>query len=206
VSAETASWGVGGGRIHRDPFSWAVLDGFIPSAVADRLAADFPQDGFRAAGTNVKLFRVRSLVVDGVVPSAVTALSCDWGDFARYLTSPDYRERLEQVVSTDLGGLRIDATFCRYRPGSSLAPHTDQPKRVATHVLYFNAEWQPGWGGGFRILRSDDVDDVIEEVLPTLHTSVAMVRSDCSWHAVASVADGVTHERLSVLVHASRPE
>lgn len=192
--------------VHRDPFTWAVVRGFLDDELAHRLAAEYPEDGFRPAGTSAKLFSVRAMVVAGTVHSSTATLSDAWQDFAGWLASGAYRQAFGELVGLDLTGLRIDASLCRYPPGCALAPHTDRPIRRATHVQYFNPEWRPEWGGTFRVLRSDDVDDVIEEVQPTLGTSVAMVRSDCSWHTVTEVAPGVTAERRSVLAHASWPE
>jgi SM-20-related protein len=202
----TATAGTGQVTLHRDPFTWAVVQGFLDEEVANGLSAEFPDDGFRVAGTSSKLFSVRSLVVAGGVHSSAGTLSAAWRRFAAYLASDDYRQRFGDLVGLELTGLRIDASLCRYPPGCSLVPHTDRPVRRATHVLYLNRVWRRDWGGMLRLLRSDDVDDTLEEVLPTLGTSVAMVRSDRSWHAVTRVADGVTAERLSVLVHASGPE
>jgi len=202
----TTTAGAPATTVHRDPFTWAVVRGFLDDDVAHRLAAEFPDDGFRVAGTSSKLFSVRSLVVAGTVHSSTATLSTTWRRFASWVASDEYRRAFGELVGLDLAGLRIDASLCRYPPGCSLAPHTDRPVRIATHVLYLNPVWRAEWGGAFRVLRSDDVDDVIEEVVPVVGTSVAMVRSDCSWHAVSGVADGVTVERQSVLVHASRPE
>ncbi|WP_344092713.1 2OG-Fe(II) oxygenase [Microbacterium deminutum] len=149
---------------------------------------------------------MRSLVVDSQVVTSAGELSEAWQDLGQLIVSPAYRARLGSVVDRDLDGLRLDASLCRYPPGCSLIPHTDREQRDTTHVVYLNREWRREWGGMLRILRSDDLEDVIEEVLPTLPTSVVMVRSDRSWHAVTPVASGVTAERLSLLVHASRPD
>jgi len=192
--------------IKHDPFTWAVVTGFLEEATAATLARDFPADGFRVAGSNAKQFHVRNLVVDGTVSSSTRDLPDSWRTAARFLASADYARLLGAIVDRDLAGLRIDATLCRYPPGCSLAPHTDREVRDTTHVIYLNRTWRPEWGGMLRILRSADVDDVIEEVLPELHTSSIMVRSDRSWHAVTAVAPGIVEERLSVLIHATHPE
>ena len=42
-------------------------------------------------------------------------------------------------------------------------------------------EWTPV-GGYLRLLRSDDVEDVLAEVQPLGGTLVAFRRTDCSWH------------------------
>ena len=195
-----------GGTVNQDPFTWAVVNGFFDRSFALRLAQEFPSDGFRRAGTSTKLFHVRSLVVDGRLPSSVGGLPDAWRAIGHLIASAAYREMLGDLVSRDLMGLRLDATLCRYPPGCSLAPHTDRDIRDTTHILYFNRQWRREWGGMLRILRSAHVDDVIEEVLPELHTSVVMVRSERSWHAVTAVAGDVSQERMSLLVHASRAD
>jgi SM-20-related protein len=193
-------------RITHEPFTWAVMREFFDPATASELATTFPSYGFRVAGASAKLFQVRSLVVAGTVHSSTATLPEPWRATAHLLASDEYRDRLGALVDRDLSGLRIDATLCRYPPGCSLAPHTDREVRDTTHVVYFNRVWQREWGGMLRVLRSSGVEDVIEEVSPELHTSVVMVRSDCSWHAVTPVVDGVAEERLSLLIHASHSE
>ena len=194
------------GSVNQDPFTWAVVSGFFDHSVALRLAQEFPDDGFRVAGTRTKLFHVRSLVVDGRLPSSASGLPGTWRTIGHLISSMAYRDRLGDLVGRDLTGLRFDASLCRYPPGCSLEPHTDRDIRDTTHIVYFNRPWRREWGGMLRILRSAHLDDAVEEILPELHTSVVMVRSERSWHGVTTVADGVTQERLSLLVHASRAD
>jgi Rps23 Pro-64 3,4-dihydroxylase Tpa1-like proline 4-hydroxylase len=188
------------------PFTWAVVDRFLDKALAQQLALDFPTDGFRTAGTQAKLFRVRSLVVNSQIASTASDLPESWMTLAEIIAAPGYARWLGQVVGRDLNGLRLDASLCRYPPGCSLQPHTDRDIRVTTHIIYFNEEWRAEWGGMLCILRSANIDDVVDAIPPQLHTSVVMLRSDYSWHAVTPVAEGVQRERLSLLVHTSLPD
>ena len=191
--------------LHRDPYVWTVRHDFVTRGLAEQLADEFPRDGFRTAGTSAKLFLVRSLVIDGQLPSSVRQLSAAWRGVAEEIVDGDWVGRVGAVVGRDLTGLRIDASLCRYPPGCSLVPHTDRDIRDTTQIVYLNRVWRPEWGGMLRVLGSDDIDDVIAEVLPVLHSCVVMVRSERSWHAVTPVAAGVRHERLSMLLHASLP-
>jgi SM-20-related protein len=197
---------VKGGSTNQDLFTWTHVSGFFDRSVVQQLAQEFPNDGFRVAGTSSKHFYVRSLVVDGGMPSSARGLPAVWRSIGYLISSMPYRERLGDLVGRDLAGLRLDASLCRYPPGCSLMPHTDRDIRDTTHIIYFNRNWRREWGGMLRILRSACLDDVIEEILPELHTSVVMVRSEHSWHAVSTVAEAVTQERLSLLVHASRAD
>lgn len=192
-------------RLHREPYLWTVLQDFVARGLAEQLADEFPREGFRAAGTSAKLFLVRSLVIDGQLPSSVRQLSEAWREVAETIAHGDWVDRVGTVVGRDLTALRVDASLCRYPPGCSLMPHTDRDIRDTTQIIYFNRAWRPEWGGMLRILGSDDINDVIEEVPPLLHSCVVMVRSERSWHAVTPVAAGVRHERLSMLMHASLP-
>lgn len=191
------------GALHTDPYIWSAVEDFFDPAMMLDLLSEFPADGFRIAGPGPKSFFIRSLVVNSALPSSTTDLSPTWQSMGRILASPDYRVRLGEFVGRDLSRLRIDATLCRYTPGCWLPPHTDRDIRDTTHVIYFNREWSPEWGGMFQILASERPDDIVAEVVPKLNISVVMVRSERSWHAVSSVVPGVERDRLSLLIHAS---
>jgi SM-20-related protein len=195
-----------GATVNHEPFTWTEIEEFLPRADAEQLAYEFPEDGFRVAGSSAKLFHVRSLIVDNQLATSTTSLSSAWQALGRLLISPAYAEWVGALVGKDLTGLRVDASLCLYPPGCWLAPHTDRPMRVTTQIVYFNEEWRPEWGGMFRVLRSENMEDVAAEVLPVLHTSVVMLRADNSWHAVSPVADGVTKVRRSLLMHTSDPD
>jgi SM-20-related protein len=186
-----------------DPFNWSVVEDFFDRSVALSLSSEFPADGFRMAGSQIKKFYVRSLVVNSTLPSSIAKLSATWQNVALFISSPDYRKRLGEFFGRDLNHLRVDATLCRYAPGCSLPPHTDRDVRDTTHVIYFNREWYPDWGGLLQVLRSERPNDVVSEVVPKLNISVVMVRSDRSWHSVSPVAAHVDRERLSLLIHTS---
>lgn len=188
--------------LRTDPFIWAVIEDFFDDSVAISLSSEFPADGFTLAGSQNAKFYVRSLAINGTLSSAAD-LSPAWRNVGLLISSSDYRRRLGDFLGRDLSRLRIDASLCRYTQGCALPPHTDRAERDTTQVIYFNREWCSEWGGLLQVLRSERPDDVASEVIPTLNTSVMMIRSERSWHAVSPVPAGVNRERLSLVINLS---
>lgn len=60
-------------------------------------------------------------------------------------------------------------------------PHTDSERKLATLLIYMNSGWiSPD--GRIRVLRSESLDDVVEEVSPEEGNVFAFRRTDASWH------------------------
>jgi SM-20-related protein len=193
-------------EVRRRPFRWALIDDMLGEADGRALAAEFPADGYREAGTRGTdySFYYRDLISDGAPAADWRDCSPRWRRLGELLLSDAYRSAMSAVMGVSLDALTVSAGFCLYPAGAQLRPHPDQPIRVVTQTIYFNDPWEPLWGGSLLLLRSANLHDVEEEVAPTLGRSVVFVRSDHSWHAVTRVRRGVDAVRKSVLLHYSR--
>jgi SM-20-related protein len=190
-----------------EPFGWGVVhDSFSSRRVAERLAMCFPTAGFtqtvRTEGEKTYAMDDLALVSRSrVIAGAYDRLPAPWQLIIDEVGSDGYRDALSHATGVELGPCVIDVRLCRYSAGCWLSPHTDRPDKRVTHVFYFNQAWQADWGGMLQVMRSPQAGDVCREVAPSLGSSVVMVRSDASWHAVAPLRSGLTVQRRSLLVH-----
>jgi hypothetical protein len=193
------------------PFRWARVGAAFHSAgEADRIARSAPASGFtestRTAGAQ-KRYRManRTLVDRERGALAMDDLTEEWRGLVAQLRSDEYLEAVSEAIGSALAGCTMEVRLCRYGPGCWMDPHTDRPEKIITHVVYLNRGWRASWGGGLRILGSQRMDDVVDELPPVLDTAALLVRADQSWHAVAPVTDAAAGERASLLVHLMRP-
>lgn len=181
------------------PFAWAEIDRLYSSEDAAALAATYPLDGFKTVsgygGEKNYEYEARSLIHMGAsAPTAPEELSEAWASLARTLCSVTYRQAMSRLTGLDLLAVPLEVNVFHYGPGSSLGPHLDLPDKLATHVLYFNTEWDCADGGCLSILNSADPADLAKAVQPLVGNSAVLVRSEASWHAVTPV---VRHSAVS---------
>jgi hypothetical protein len=187
------------------PFPHSVVEGLLADDVLRRLAAQFPTSGWheRAGDDGEKSWhnQVLNLVTLGREANADrTALTGPWGELARALLSDQYRRAVSHHTGVDLEAASIDANLFLYGSDEWLGPHLDLASKIVTHVIYFNSDWRPDYGGCLRILRSKDASDCHREILPTLGRSVFLVRTDHSWHEVRRVTAASARPRRSVQI------
>lgn len=195
--------------VQGSPFPFTVIDSsFIDSRVAHSLSESFATEDFVRSerqgdnvGKNYLMFNY-VLVKEGVVDEErLVSLSPIWQELIGELRAPEYRRVMERLTGVDLRDTDLTIRIDRYEPGCWIQAHLDKPDKVVTHLLYFNQEWSEEWGGDFRVLRSSDMDDCHQRVLPALGRSIVMAWTENAWHAVSPVTPHATEGRMSVLVH-----
>jgi hypothetical protein len=184
------------------PFTWARI--FEPFQLADasKLAESFPHSALIPSigkGDHYQLADL-TIVSDGRATSAIGKLPAAWAAIVPSLLDPLYTAALEHLLKIDLAKSTLLARICRYDAGCWMKPHTDRVDRLVTQIIYLSPRWPASWGGGLKILRSGDEADVYAEVHPEFNTSVAFVRSERSYHAVAPVSAAAEAPRLSLLL------
>ena len=195
-----------GAEIHDTPWRWGYLDRIFSSRDdAAKLAADFPESGFRwfCRTDGPKQFRYwgRFLVEpDATAVHDPRELGAGWLDFANELLSDGYRAAVGSAIGEDLSDAVMEATFWRYEPGCWFTGHTGSAARIVNQVFYFNPEWPPDWGGYLRVLHGPGMADVATELAPLLGRSALIVRSDDSWHAIPPVTTAAPRSRQTVVV------
>ena len=187
--------------LNDDPWPHAVLTAtFTDEATTAALTQSFPSTGFTPArqDTADKHF-VNEVRNDVSSPD----LAPPWRALIQQVTTDGYRTALEQLTGIDLSAGIVRAAFWRYGPECWLSPHPDDASKFLSHVMYFNADWPADGGGHLLINRSNDMTDIHVQVTPVAGSSVVIVRSDTSWHAVQPVAatNPRTRHSLTVVFH-----
>jgi hypothetical protein len=192
-----------GGALTVDPWPHALLTStFIDRDTTCALTDSFPNTGFTPVrqDTSVKQF-VNEVRNDIYGPD----LAQPWRALLRQVTTTGYRTALEELTGLDLSAGIVRAAFWRYGPECWLSPHPDDESKIVSHVMYFNADWPIDGGGRLLINRSNDMTDVQTCVVPVAGTSVVIVRTDASWHAVEPLAENCPRPRHSLTVVFHRP-
>jgi SM-20-related protein len=196
---------IDGQRLQRQPYGWAFVDNLFSPVAARTLVKTFPRDNYKTVkgGDNEKDwdYEARSLIHMGAAaPSHPKGLSRAWKQLAAELISPAYRASMSRLTGLDLTKSPIEVNVFYYGPGSWLGPHVDLKDKIATHIFYFNQEWNEEDGGCLAILRSQDMADSAALVSPIAGNSAVLVRSENSWHGVSQVRAGCRRSRRSMTV------
>ena len=196
---------IDGQRLQRQPYGWAFVDNLFSPVAARTLVKTFPRDNYKTVtgGDNEKDwdYEARALIHMGAAaPAHPKGLSRAWKQLAAELISPSYRASMSRLTGLDLSKSPIEVNVFYYGPGSWLGPHVDLKDKIATHILYFNKEWNEDDGGCLAILRSRDIADSAALVSPIVGNSAVLVRSENSWHGVSQVRAGCRRSRRSMTV------
>lgn len=193
-----------------DPFQWIFIDQVFAPEDAAALAATYPRDKFKKIvgydGEKGYEYWARSLFHMGAqTPTFAEGLSPAWRRLAVDLSSQAYRDAMSKLTGRDCSQLVMEINVMHYGPGAWLGPHLDLKEKIATHVFYFNEEWNRENGGCLGILRSSDPNDRVAEIDPIVGNSALIVRSDQSWHTVSRVAKDCRLSRRSMNVIFHQP-
>lgn len=207
--------------IQKVPYNWALIENMLSPEACLELSASFPQEEFwLSQGEGYKYFwgkmlaresdipimlkssddRWRQRVAEGRMTSELGHLSQIWQQLIKEIWTDAYRTAMSKISGLDLKDCLMDVGFRRYATGHGHYPHTDEPQKVLTHLLFFNRQWSKDWGGYLRILNNAHPESTFQDILPLSHSSVVIMRSDRSWHTVTPVTCPVTECRLAVRV------
>ncbi|PCG84223.1 hypothetical protein CIB93_20630 [Streptomyces sp. WZ.A104] len=123
-----------------------------------------------------------------------------WSAVAEDLTSAEYRERLTELTGHDVRKLKMQAHFWRFDEGAFFQPHVDKPHKMVTQLFYLTDQWSKDMGGCFRVLGSNDAEDVHAEIPPVPNNSIVLRRTDNAWHSVSPVPRGSGRSRTLLQV------
>ena len=191
--------------LHRQPWSHAVItDTFSTGDALAALVDTYPTAGFtRLSQDNPD----KRFIIEARNDLRLRDASdpCPWQALLAQLTGPAYRQAMQDMTGLDLGDAVLKIAFYRYGPSCWFGPHRDDEQKLVSHIIYFNAQWPDDAGGNLLINRSADMGDVHSRVRPVAGTSVAVVRSDSSWHSVQPVHPDRDYTRKSVIAHFYKP-
>lgn len=108
-------------------------------------------------------------------------LSDNYHDLHDALESDDFRQALSEKFDVDVMASPLMLTYRGFSRKKDGRVHTDSKTKLLTILIYFNERW-PAETGKLRILNSDDMNDIAEEVDPTAGCMIAFKVTDNCWH------------------------
>ncbi|WP_138497191.1 2OG-Fe(II) oxygenase [Nostoc sp. PA-18-2419] len=211
------------GVVHKSPYYWMHFENIIDEDASKELIQSFPSvelflerdDGWFCNPDFVKGEIIEensgwySNPDKGMVSFPIQYLSEIWQKLiVEELWSPAYRKIMEELSGLSLENHSLIASFQRRhsRPVQSFLPHTDAEHKTLTHLLYLHEQWPVEWGGGFCVLSSNQPESVVYENPPVINSSVAIVRSDNSWHRITPISPMAAYHRLSLQIIFAAPK
>lgn len=203
------------------PYHWGLIKNLLSYEASCELTASFPHEEFRlsagegygyswgkmlAPSRDIPLMlkfkddRWRQRLAQGRLTSDLRHLSNIWRQLIEGLWTTSYRAAIAEMSGLNLKDCVMDIGFRRYHSGHLHFPHTDEPNKVLTHLLFFNQQWSRDWGGCLRILKNSEPESVFQDILPLSHSSVVIVRSEKSWHMVTPLTAPASESRLALRV------
>lgn len=155
-------------RVWREPFAFLIAERQLDPDDADRLRADFPR-----------------YAEAGFFPYEPSDCGPSVRHLVEQLTGPEFARAIgERLNLPELPDKPVLVTLCRALNRRHGTIHTDSRSKLATALLYLNADWPDTSDGCLRFLaREDDIEAlVVPEVRPVYGNLVAFRRSDNSFH------------------------
>lgn len=97
------------------------------------------------------------------------------------LNGPEFRRLISEKLDMDLSQLPMIVTLRGVSRAKDGRIHTDSKSKIATILIYFNEPWTAATGR-LRILNSNNMDDMADEVTPNAGTLLAFRVTDNCWH------------------------
>ncbi len=131
---------IAGGTLHHTPFNWGELQNIWSNdALAQKLASEFPTEGFNFRERNGGYFYRRTIVPLGSsgVDDPAT-LSDAWQALGKELVSGAFRSAMAAFSGTDLAGFPMEAVAFRGGQNTHYLPHVDASLRRGFRlIIYF---------------------------------------------------------------------
>lgn len=168
------------------------------------LCNQYPMEGYkkfvRKSGKKKHYsFDVLPLIEEGKESEAYNKLSQKWHDFLCQITSKNYIHQLFEILNIETQPYNISVSFFKYTHNDWVDTHIDNENKIVTNIFYFNSYWEVDWGGFFNLY--DENNNLILSVPPLLNFSVAVKRTDQTFHGVSPVTiqkDGYCRKTLQL--------
>ncbi len=151
-----------------EPFPWLVATDTLPDSEHAALYSGFP-----------------ACAQAGFVPYESAQCGRQLNDLVAEVTAPPFADALgERLGVPAMSKYPVLVTICTRLNKRHGTIHTDSKSKIASALLYLNADWTPGSAGSLRLLSEiDDIESLLTpEIPPVYGTLVAFRRSDCSFH------------------------
>lgn len=198
-----------------DPFPHAVIDGFVPASVAQRLADEFPRQGsgvLRTRNMAQQPGKYGTLGGPGLLRATPFIQHMLWA-----LNSFAVLDFLHKL--TGIEGLLADPYFSggglhQIVAGGHLDVHADfsHDERIRLHrrinlLLYLNPEWRQEWGGQLELWRPD-LSECARSIAPLLNRCVIFNTARDSFHGhprPLATPEGVTRNSIAIYYYTVDP-
>ncbi|SEQ64399.1 2OG-Fe(II) oxygenase superfamily protein [Faunimonas pinastri] len=152
--------------IMSDPYTYVTGYGILNEGAADELRRDFPN-----------ITKPGFLTVDEV------ELKGSFKKLIDQLESKEFADALSEKLGLNLDAHPRLTTIRKISQGKDGRIHTDSEAKLATFLVYLNDAWEDSSEGRLRVLRgSEDFDDMVAEIPPTVGHFFGFRRADNSWH------------------------
>jgi SM-20-related protein len=151
-------------RLVTEPYEYVIVPQFVKQSALSAIAPEYPK-----------------IEQGGSFPLNSLKYGETFDRFCKELQGEELRTAFEEKFDMDLTDRPTTLTVrgrCRMKDGKV---HTDSRSKLVTVLVYLNDTWDAG-GGRLRLLRSDDINDVIEEAPPELGTMIAFINRENAWH------------------------
>lgn len=155
-------------EVRSEPFPFMIAHGQLPDDARGELERDFPR--YTSAG---------------FFPYDPSDCGPSVNALIEHLISPAFASAIGRRLGiADLGQYPTLVTICRSLNRRHGTIHTDSKSKVATALLYLNAQWHDTSDGCLRFLHHiDNIDDVIVPELKPLYGEFAVFkRCENSFH------------------------
>lgn len=147
-----------------EPYEHLVVPGFISPECCEQINRDFP-----------------AIDQGGSFPLDSLTYGPNFAGLAEALLSTEMRNAFAQKFLMDLTGRPATLTVRGRTRQKDGQVHTDGASKLVTVLIYLNSGWGSD-GGCLRLLRTQNIDDVITEVRPEAGTLIAFRCRDNAWH------------------------
>lgn len=147
-----------------EPFPYLILPNFVSGDAFEAVQRDYPR-----------------IIQGGSFPLASVRGGPAFEAMCEELRGEALRAAFAEKFGIDLTGRPTTLTVrgrCRQKDGRV---HTDSRSKLITVLVYMNGAWEAP-GGRLRLLRSEDLNDVIVEAPPEQGTLVAFRNDLNAWH------------------------
>jgi len=151
--------------VRNDPFPFLIVSDFLRRETADQVAKDFPKIDFA-----------------GSVPVNVVECGPFFRRFLEELEGNVLRSAIEKKFDVQLENRPTFITLRGKTRAKDGRIHTDTKSKLITLLLYLNPEWESD-AGRLRILRdSENLENYVIEIPPTLGQCLIFKVTDNCWH------------------------
>lgn len=151
-------------QVKQDPYPYTLIDNVIDPDKLSQVVKNFPE--INQGGS----FPLNSQNIEGGFKELIKDLHSD---------------RLAEVISKkfdiDVTNSPVMITLRGYSRAKDGRIHTDSKSKLITMLIYLNEDWDDSQGR-LRILRSDNIDDYVEEVPPKAGSCLIFKVTENCWH------------------------